>query len=188
MRFPRTPIRAVYFVFSALLVISASALAQSPGQTSGHAPDERFYPLVFRHVLSLQQSDSMNPSMPEVAGTASPSLASTFGHFAKTTNGENATLLTEAKNWKAEVDPVDTQAHQLIDSIHAKTPGGRLAPGEQPPAIPPELATLQAKRDGITLRHVQRLRTAWGVDRFAQFDASIRTATQGRHSRAAATN
>ncbi len=169
------------------VALRCPSLAQTT-QVVGHAPDERFYPLVFRHVLSLQQSDSANPSTPDVAGTASPSLASTFAHVAGTTNGENAVLLAEARSWKAEVDPVDTQAHQIIDNIHARTPGGRLAPGQQPPAVPPELTALQARRDSITLRHVQRLRTAWGDARFQRFDASVRAVTQIPHAHAAATH
>lgn len=93
-----------------------------------------------------------------------------------TTAQEEATFLAEAQSWAAEVAPVDTQAHNIIATIRARTPGGKLAPGEQPPAPPQILVDLQQEKDAITLKYVSNLRTAFGDARFTQLDDRARRA------------
>lgn len=165
-----------------LLSVEPHTFAQAPPAISHAAPPERFYPLVFRQVLHLQAVDikaaastGLGPAaaLVPIARTDS-SLARFFTHRVGLNAQENAALLREAQQWKQEADPVDAQAHALIDSIHAKTPGGRLAPGQQPPQVPPELINLQQQKDAITLRHVTDLQTKLGPERFASLDRGIR--------------
>jgi hypothetical protein len=91
---------------------------------------------------------------------------------------EERVLLEQARSWKADVDPVDSQARIVIDAIRAKTPGGRLAPGEQPPTVPTSLIALQSQRDEVTLRHVAALQESFGPTRFAQLDKQIHRSVQ----------
>ena len=163
-----------------LVVAGSRTLAQAPPAVSHVIPPERFYPFVFRQVLHLQGIDAkasvgLSPAaaMVPIPRTDS-SLARFFTQRVGLNAQENAVLLREAQQWKQEADPVDSQAHALIDSIHAKTPGGKLAPGQQPPQVPPELIKLQLQKDAITLRHVTDLQTKLGPERFAAFDHGIR--------------
>lgn len=134
---------AVFLVFGMMLFIvpakaqSTSSVA-SPVHT-GPMPDQRFYSLIFRHVLYLQANGGS-------AGSMSPSIARFYTDRIGATSTENATLLAEARAWKAEVDPLDAQAHAIVVAIRAKTPGGHLAPGQQPPAAPQQLYDLQTQR------------------------------------------
>ena len=93
---------------------------------------------------------------------------------------ESTALLSEAQAWQAEVAPIDKDAYAMIAAIRSRTPGGRLAPGETPPAPPQELKTMQAQKDSLTLKHVQHLQAVLGTNRFTYFDQHIRIAAQGR--------
>jgi hypothetical protein len=159
----------------ALLVPASSQSQQtsaSPVHTGAAMPDSRFYSLVFRHLLYLQTNGDPAP----VAGALSPSITNFYSGRIRANANENASLLSEAEAWKAEVDPIDSQAHALIVAIRTKTPGGRLAPGEQPPPVPQQLIDLQTKRDNITLKHVANLKLKFGDARFAQIDNGIHRA------------
>ena len=155
---------------SASLLTSAvmSLFAQS-----ARTPDERFYPMVFRHVLATQQQPTPN------SASVIPSMAF-FSSKIGLNDNENTTLIREAQAWQEEVAPVDKAAYSMIAAIRAKTPGGRLAPGELPPVPPQELKAMQAQKDALTMKHVQNLHAMMGDDRFANFDQTIRAATQGR--------
>jgi hypothetical protein len=117
---------------STLLSTEAHTFAQAPPAISHAAPPERFYPFVFRQVLHLQGVDTkasvgLSPAaaMVPIARTDS-SLARFFTQRVGLNAQENAVLLREAQQWKQEADPVDAQAHALIDSIHAKHRGANL--------------------------------------------------------------
>jgi hypothetical protein len=163
-----------------LLFAEPRTFAQAPPAVSHAVPPERFYPFVFRQALHLQGVDAKASVglSPAAAMVPIPRIDTSLARFFTQRVGlnaqENAVLLREAQQWKQEADPVDAQAHALIDSIHAKTPGGKLAPGQQPPQVPPELIKLQQQKDAITLRHVADLQTKLGPERFAALDRGIR--------------
>jgi hypothetical protein len=180
--FKATALGLVSFGFITLLISLPQSFAQTqtPNVETHIAPPERFYPLVFRHVLHLQELDvkafpglSPNASMAPTTRTET-SLARFFKGRIGLTSNEDAVLLQEAQQWKKEVDPVDEQAHNLVESIHAKTPGGRLASGQQPPQVPHELIKLQQERDTITRRHVANLEKTLGTERFEFLDGGLR--------------
>jgi hypothetical protein len=133
-------------------------------------PDARFYPLRFNHILYLYNNDVQ-------AGITDPSYSSLdryYVHRLGATVQETTTFLAEAQSWSAEVAPIDAQAHSIVAAIRALNPGGKLAPGAQPPAPPQTLADLQQQRDAITLKHVANLRAAFGDVRFTQLDDQAR--------------
>ena len=162
------------FLFTAL-AFSEPQLSQAQQSSSspvhtGPMPDTFFYSHIFRHILYLQD----NGEPPLVAGTQTASIADFYTSRVGMTVAENTVLLSTARAWKAEVDPVDAEAHNLIEAIHARTPGGRLASGETPPPVPQGLTDLQQKRDAITLKHVAALRQSFGDARFLRIDSSLR--------------
>lgn len=155
-------------VVLAIVPLTANAQAHS-----GPMPDSRFYSLSFRHILSLYNDDAQAGLVDVQAANTSVSYTALDWYYRGrlgTTAKEEAAFLAEAQSWSAEVAPVDAQAHSIIAAIHARTPGGKLAPGEDPPAPPQILVTLQQQRDAITLKHVSHLRAAFGDARFTELD------------------
>ena len=142
----------------------------SPQISRPTMPDERFYSLIFHHMLYLQT----HGLQPASSAAISPSIENFYVRRVGATGQESASLVAEARKWQKEVDPVDAQAKAMIDAIHARTPGGQLAPGEQPPPVPDSLIALQHKRDALTLSHIAALRSAMGEARFAAIDLSLR--------------
>jgi hypothetical protein len=137
-------------------------------------PDARFYSHIFRHVIYLLENGE--PS--SVPGAPSPSIAHFYVDRAGATADENSILIANAKAWKAEVDPIDLQAHNIVAAIHAQTPGGKLAPGQGLPAVPQVLRDLQAQRDAVTLKHMEALRQKFGEMRFSALNASLHRVTR----------
>ena len=154
--------------------LNAQSPSNSPDQQA-RMPDERFYSLIFKHLLALQSHDAPLVASPSVgSSTVTPSIASFYTERVGAKPSETTTMLAAAQSWKVEVAPVDSQAHAIIAAIHAKTPGGRLQAGEKPPEVPAELVSLQHQRDAITLNHVAALKASFGEARFTILDASMR--------------
>jgi hypothetical protein len=170
-----------FFVIGALAFIApnlANAQQSSVNPVKAAAmPDQRFYALAFRHILFLEDvaTPSSDPSVP------STSLADYYGHRVGATQAEQIELIAAARDWQAKVTPVDTEAHGIIDAIHAATPGGRLGPNQSPPTVPQQLITLQAQKDKITLDHVASLHAAMGDDRFKEVDDQLHRTTRVTH-------
>lgn len=164
-------------VLGALITGSSSVLQAQQGSSSpihtGQMPDARFYSLVFRHLLYLHE----NGPQAAVATDPSPAVESFYSTRVRATKRETALLLAEAKVWKTEVTPVDDQAHAIVMAIRAKTPGGKLAPGETPPSVPQELLDLQQQRDAITVSHAAHLREMFGNSRYEEITTNIRRET-----------
>lgn len=161
-------------VVLALLPLTANAQAHS-----GPMPDSRFYSLSFRHILYLYNADAQAGLADVQAANKSVSYTALDRYYRGrlgTTAKEEAAFLEEAQSWSAEVAPVDAQAHSIVTAIRARTPGGKLAPGEDPPAPPQILVTLQQQRDAITLKHVSHLRSSFGDARFTELDSTARHA------------
>ena len=166
-------VRTSILLLPTLFVAGQSPAAQAQPPTSAQnspMPDERFYSLVFRHMLYLQNLGAP----PTQTGSVSSSVQTFTGNRLGASETESAFLTSEASAWKAEVDPIDTQAHNMIMAIRNRNPGGKLAPGEEPPSVPDGLLTLQRQRDDITLAHVDRLHAALGDARFHIIDHSLR--------------
>jgi hypothetical protein len=74
--------------------------------------------------------------------------------------GGSATLRQFAKSCDSAVLEQDRKALHAVAQIHAKHPDGRLAKGEQPPAITPELKQFQAERDRVLAGCMASLQTS----------------------------
>jgi hypothetical protein len=174
---------ACFIVTMFLTAAGGQALAQASSGSSpvhtGPMPDARFYPLLFRHVLYLHNNDmeaGVAEAQPETNHSQRAALDSYFRDRLGFSIAEQNALLAQAQSWSLAVAPVDAKAHSIIAAIRARTPGGRLAAGEQPPAPPQILVDLQQQKDAITLQYVAHLRKAFGDARFASLDKKARRA------------
>lgn len=170
-RNPRTALGSIALVLMFIGASHISAQQNAPVTTTAdQMPDARFYSLVFRHLLYLQDHGPAN----DVQGGASPAVSSFYTDRVKATRKETSLLLAEATAWKADVTPLDSQAHNIVMAIRAKTPGGKLAPGEEPPPVPQELIELQQQRDAMTISHAAHLRETFGATRYDEIARNIR--------------
>jgi hypothetical protein len=141
---------------------------------SGPMPDQRYYSHVFTHINYLLEHGEPAPTPAQ----PSPSVATFYVDRVGATQDENLKIIAIAKTWKNEIDPIDSQAHEIIQAIRAQTPGGRLAPGQALPSVPKSLLDLQAKRDAATLKYVAKLHQSLGDERFAAFNSSLHRLTR----------
>ncbi len=74
----------------------------------------------------------------------------------------------------AEVKLQDSRAREIIAQVRGKHPNGRLAPGEKPPAVPPELVAAQEARNRMILRARSELQASLGDNSFNLFDQSVK--------------
>ena len=180
-KFPKfLSLMLTFGVFSIGSPSQSQQVSQAPAVQSTDMPDRRYYSHIFTHINYLLEQGE-----PAVAqGQPSPSVARFYMERAGATEDENQKLITIARAWKREVDPIDSEAHSMIQAIRAQTPGGRLAPGQSLPAVPQALLDLQAQRDAVTLKYAASLHSQLGDNRFAALNSSlhriIRTSFQAR--------
>jgi hypothetical protein len=74
-----------------------------------------------------------------------------------------------------ELAQQDAKAQAVIDNFRKHFPVGPLPEGVTLPPPPPELTVMQEERNAIILRARDRLRTAYGDQAFAKFDAFVKT-------------
>lgn len=67
----------------------------------------------------------------------------------------------------------DEKAQKIITAFRARYPGGKVPQGESLPPPPPELTRLWEERKAIILHARDRLREAFGEQKFKQFDAFL---------------
>ena len=162
---------------------SLPAQQASEAKGGGHAsaaPDYVFYRHIFRFALFL------DANQPETRDAAQPArgLHKYFSERIGTSEDENALILSRAKAWKKDIDPIEAESRDLINSIHAQTPGGILMPGQAPPLVPPHLIELQQEKDAITRRHMAALRHDLGETRASLIDDQLHKATHLSYSQA----
>jgi hypothetical protein len=88
---------------------------------------------------------------------------------------KDADLLDQiADECDRETAKVDAQAQKIIDRVRRRFSNGKLASPEELPPPPPELKTLQLKRDMIVMRARHRLVTELGAQEFQQIDEFIK--------------
>lgn len=91
---------------------------------------------------------------------------------AKLTDKDSRALERITNECLRQVEEQDARARVIIANFRARAE--KLKPGETLPPPPPELKDLQDKRDAIILRHREKLRAAFGDDKFAKFDEAAR--------------
>jgi hypothetical protein len=75
-----------------------------------------------------------------------------------------------AQQTNQRLKQLDNRARQIINQIRARTPNGKLQPGQVPPMPPPELEQLSEQRKTLILQSVGELRNNFGEAEFARFN------------------
>jgi hypothetical protein len=128
-----------------------------PTPESQDVPQYVVYGQVFRHIQ----------------GRDGAQFRGLYKQMAKLDDREAALLDQIAAETNGEIEKLNARAMKIIGDIRAKHPDGKLAPGEQPPAPPAELAELSAQRRDLILQARERLRSVFGEGEFQRFDKFV---------------
>ncbi|HRH44527.1 MAG TPA: hypothetical protein PKY82_23025 [Pyrinomonadaceae bacterium] len=161
-------------------VWSSSGLKQKPGNLKSspnqinrdffnnpnEIPDEIAYGQVFRELEDLNKKADDEEKRNNRDGTKFRNL---YKEVAQLSNKQARDLDRIAHQTLQRLIPIENRAKQIIDRIHAKTPNGRLQPGQAPPMAPPELEQLDEQQKNIILQGVTELSQNFGQAEFARF-------------------
>lgn len=145
-------------------------LGERPDQPADQeVPQHVVYGQMFRHIKELHKKADEE----ERQGRDGAHLRKLYKEMARLDESQAALLDEAATETNREIEKLNRRAMKIISEIRAKHPDGKLAPGEQPPAPPAELAQLsKARRDLITAAR-ERLRATFGEDEFNRFDEFV---------------
>jgi hypothetical protein len=147
-----------------------SAGQPAPQPESEEIPEYVVYGQIFRHLKELHKKADDE----ERQGRDGAHLRKLYKEMAKLDENQAAQLDAVAADANRDIEKLDKRALKIIGELRARHPAGKLAPGEQPPAPPAELAELSAKRrDRIGVAR-ERLRSAFGEAAFARFNEFVR--------------
>ncbi len=173
----KTKIVSIFFTFAVAITlflggehIYASWFATaSPVNAAGTLPDYVLYDSLFRMDVSFRRKAL------EQELTAQPitSLKSYFKDSANLTDEENEILRQTAIDFIQEIQPIDTQARQIIANIREQYLYGEVPPGGEVSHPPAELADLQLRRNDIVLQKRDKLSELLGKDVFEKLDGFI---------------
>lgn len=144
---------------------------QIPGQPeAADVPEHIVYGQVFRHIKELHRKAAEE----ERQGRDGARFRRLYKEMAKLDDRQAALLDEIAARTNGEIEKLDRQAMKIIGDLRAKHPEGKLAPGEQPPTPPAELAELSAARRDRINEARERLRSVFGEGEFERFNQFVR--------------
>lgn len=141
-----------------------------PQPESEEVPEDVVYGQVFRHLKELHEKAGDE----ERQGRDGAHLRKLYKEMAKLDEHQAARLDEVAAEVNNEIEKLNKRAMKIIGELRAKHPDGKLAPGEQPPAPPAELAELSTKRRDRINEARERLRSVFGEDEFKRFNEFVR--------------
>jgi hypothetical protein len=140
-----------------------------PTPESQEVPQYVVYGQVFRHIKELHRKADEE----ERQGRDGAQFRGLYKQMAKLDDREAALLDQVAAETNGEIEKLNARAMKIIGDLRAQHPDGKLAPGEQPPAPPAELAELSAQRRDLILQARERLRSVFGEGEFQRFDKFV---------------
>ena len=135
-------------------------------------PDE----FVYRHLFFMLSTveDDADDADKKADHNKATKLRKHFQNKIGLKDNEAALLKLHSKAADTDVKRQDEKAAEIIGKIHKETPGGKLKPGQTPPAIPQKLRDMQAEKDKMIMDRVSLLRqqlppeTVRKIDQFAR--------------------
>jgi hypothetical protein len=133
-------------------------------------PEHIAYGQMLRHIKELHKKADEE----ERQGRDGAHFRNLYKQMAKLDDHQAALLDGIVAEANGEIEKLNRRAMKIIGDLRAKHPEGRLAPGEQPPAPPAELAELSAARRDRINEARARLRSAFGEEEFQRFSEFVR--------------
>lgn len=139
-------------------------------QEAEDAPEHVVYGQMFRHIKELHKKADEE----ERQGRDGAHFRKLYKQMATLDDRQAALLDQIATETNVEIEKLNKRAMKIIGDLRAKHPEGKLAPGEQPPVPPAELAELSAARRDRLNEARERLRTVFGEEEFQRFSEFVR--------------
>lgn len=133
-------------------------------------PEHVAYGQMLRHIKELHKKADEE----ERQGRDGAHFRNLYKQMAKLDDRQATLLDGIVAEANGEIEKLNRRAMKIIGDLRAKHPEGRLAPGEQPPAPPAELAELSAARRDRINEARARLRSAFGEEEFQRFSEFVR--------------
>lgn len=175
MRMNRKKIIASILLFTLGAITLGSQLRSMTGgfsvetnvQAVSNVPTYVLYDQLFRLIISFRRKAIKQ----RINGEPVTSLTEYFKAEAQLTEEQNQKLTDLANQYFEEIEPIDTQASELISQIRESFPDGEIPEGQQVPPPPPELSGLQDQRNALALNYREKLNDAFGKAAFESFDS-----------------
>ena len=142
---------------------SPAAFAQSS------IPSHVLYDSLFRMDISFRRRALEQ----ELTGQPVTSMKTYFKDEVALTDAEDKILEQTAIDFLKEVEPIDNEAKQILKQFRELYADGEVPDGQQVPAPPAELGTLQQRRNAAALNNREKLRNGLGENRFGEFDGFV---------------
>jgi hypothetical protein len=165
-------------LFASILIIaivwtparSKSKLNQTGNSVNAvkELPPQVIYNMMFHHVVWTQKQASEL----EKQGKDGSIFRNRYKNYAKLTDVESNLLNQVASEITNQVKEIEAQAKPLIEAARAE----RKMKQEfsAPPSLSPQLAALEKERTAAIIAGVDRLKNAYGAQRFIDFETVIR--------------
>ncbi len=153
------------------LITNAQVERRSDRKWSGSAREPVLYRTLFHTVFLLNEE----AEAAERAGRTevAQALRRAFRQEAGLGAEESAVLDRLAAECEAAVRAVDARAREILAARRANYPDGKLRAGQQPLPPSPELFALQREREAVVLRYRDRLREAFGLRGWEEFEQRV---------------
>lgn len=136
------------------------------------------YDILFRR-LTAQPNQSQTSEGINKQGEP-PQYLSILQHTVPLNDEQANALKRIAVECMQRVRDIDSRAREIIRTHRAADPPRPLTPGEQRPAPPRELQTLQQERNNLILEAREQVRLAFGEAEFQRFEQYINSHGNGR--------
>lgn len=170
MRIRRLQLAAIVSLAPLIGMLQGVALAQAAPQTIKAMPDQRIYRFLLRKAAAF--NDRAN--LWDAQGKNGNGLRSIIKTSARMSDADFQTFNQVALEHEQEVKNLDARAMVLLDAYRAQYPGGVVPHGQKPAPVPVELKILQAEKDAITSRSIERLKASLSSEAFAGLDSYAR--------------
>jgi hypothetical protein len=155
---------------------AAPAVQQRPANvpaaslSSDAIPEHVTYDVLFRQIAAFKKKAS---ELDARGGNGDP-LRRLVYEEAKLNAAEAEKIDRIQSEYMRLVGSMDKRAKKIIEEARLRNPTGKLAEGAPLPEPPPELRTLQQKRNGLTLRARGQVREALGEQGFRNFGEFVK--------------
>ena len=131
---------------------------------SNDIPDHIVYQQMFKQLILMSQTDGKLG-----VNCYGKPLAPIFKEKANLSSKQYKNLIKIAAETNSQLEELAQKAIPIIREFRARTPNGRLAPGEMPPAPPAELEALNKQKIELIQGAVEKIKSSFGEKDFVNF-------------------
>lgn len=132
-------------------------------------PEHVTYGFLFQHIAWLNKKAAELESQ----GKDASEYRLHYKQSANLSDKEAQMLDQVARETHHKVKVLDDEAKKIIAAVRAKTPDGKLQPGQKIPEPPAQLLAMQRQRDEVILAGIARLKSGFEQERLFHFQGFV---------------